>query len=46
MYRVISKNLPFLTLGYLVSVGRLAYNEEWDKIAELQSDSELESNDF
>ena len=43
---VIGENLPISPLGYSISEGRLAYNEEWDETAELQSVSEEESNDF
>ena len=43
---VIGESLPVLPSGYSISGGRLAYNEEWDETAELQSDSEVESNDF
>ena len=43
---VIGENLPVLPPGYSISEGRLAYNEEWDETAELQSDSEEEWYDF
>ena len=43
---VVSEKLPILPSGYLVSEGRLAYNEEWDKTAELQSESEEESDNL
>lgn len=40
-----SEHIPVLPSGYSVSEGRLAYNEEWDKTAELHSDSEETNND-
>ena len=40
------KNYQFLPPGYSIFEGRLAYNEEWDETAELQSDSKEESTDF
>lgn len=43
---VIGESLPVLPSGYSISEGKLAYNEEWDETAELQSDSEVESNDL
>ena len=43
---VIGESLPVLPSGYSISQGRLTNNEEWDETAELQSDSELESNEF
>ena len=43
---VIGEKLPLLPPGYSISKGQLAYNEEWDETAELQSDSDDESNNF
>ena len=43
---VVAKKLPNLPPGYSISEGKLAYNEEWDKIAEVQSDSEVEDSDL
>ena len=40
-----SEHVPVLPSGYSVSEGWLAYNGEWDKTAELQSDSEEGNND-
>lgn len=31
---------------YSISEGRLAYNEEWDETAEVQTDSEVEDGNF
>ncbi len=42
----VSKKLPILSPGYLVSEGRLASNKKWDKTAELQSESEEESDNL
>ena len=39
---VVGEKLPVLPPGYSISEGRLPYNEEWDEIVELQSDSEEE----
>ena len=43
---VIGEKLPVLPPGYSISEGRLAYNEEWNEIVDLQSDSEEEWYDF
>lgn len=43
---IVSEKLLILLLGYLVSEERLAYDEEWDKTAELQSELEEESDNF
>ena len=43
---VIGETLPVLLPGYSVCEGRLAYNEEGDETAELQSDSKEERNDI
>ncbi len=43
---VVSEKLPILPSEYLVSEERLTYNEEWDKTAELQSESEEESDNL
>lgn len=40
------KKIPNLPPGYAVSEGRLAYNEEWDKTVDVQSDSEVEDSDL
>ena len=37
---------PNLPPGYSISEGRLAYNEEWDETAEMQSDLEVEDSDL
>ena len=39
---VVGKKLPVLPPRYSISEGQLPYNEEWDEIVELQSDSEEE----
>ena len=43
---VISEKLPILLSGYLVSKGRLVYNEKWDKIVELPSELEEENDNL
>lgn len=43
---VIDKSLPILLLDYLIFEGRLVYNKKWDKIAKLQLDLKLKSNEF
>ena len=39
------EKLSVLLSGYYFPEARLAYNEEWDKTADLQSDSKVENDE-